>query len=139
MAKQVSCGILIFNKRQELFLCHTTGQGKWDLPKGMPNAGELYIVAAQRELKEETGFEVSTDELVDLGMHKYNPSKDLYLFRYNGGAEFNPVNAVCSSFFKHPYTGKNTPEVDAFRFMAKDEIVKNVVPRMWAVLAKFCE
>ena len=137
MGKKLSCGVLIFNKRKELFLCRATGLGKWDLPKGMPDAGESYIAAAKRELKEETGFEVSIDDLVDMGRHKYSLNKDLYLFAYNGDIEFDPAAAVCSSFFEHPYSGKNIPEVDSFRFMPKDEVMKNVVPNMWAVLEKF--
>lgn len=138
MGKQVSCGILIFNNDKELFLCRATGLGKWDLPKGAANSGESYVVAAQRELKEETGFDVSINELVDMGKHKYHAMKDLQLFMYVGNTELEAANAVCSSYFIN-HDGQRTAEMDAFKFMSKDEAKKNVAPHMWTVLSKFFE
>ena len=42
MAKIVSCGVVILNARRELFVCHTTGTSRWDLPKGVL-AGVNYL------------------------------------------------------------------------------------------------
>ena len=54
----ISCGTLVINARGEILLCHVTGTNHWDIPKGLLDPGESTLVAAQRELVEETGLGV---------------------------------------------------------------------------------
>jgi hypothetical protein len=41
---------------------------------------------------------------------------------------------VCRSFFPHHVTGKDTPEMDGFRWATRDEVAKLCWPRMAARL-----
>ena len=50
--KQISCGILIFNSQNELFVCHSTGNNFFDIPKGLKDENETFIQTAIRELME---------------------------------------------------------------------------------------
>lgn len=128
--KKISCGILIYNGNNELFLCHSTGNSFWDVPKGLNDEGESFIETAIRELKEETGFIVTKEELKDLGEFKYNSSKNLYLFEYIGKKSFNEKDSVCTSYFEHFRTKKMLPEVDKFEYMSKDKALTNVCKSM---------
>jgi predicted NUDIX family NTP pyrophosphohydrolase len=65
---RTSAGLLLYRWRDdalEVFLVHPGGpfwrakdQGAWSIPKGELAEGEDPLVAAQREFREETGFEV---------------------------------------------------------------------------------
>ena len=64
---EVSAGLLLFRRKPELqvFLVHPGGpywrkkdEGAWSIPKGLTAAGEDPLLAARREFKEETGFDI---------------------------------------------------------------------------------
>jgi ADP-ribose pyrophosphatase len=52
---------------------HPQSRWSWETPRGMVDAGEDYAIAALRELREETGFAVLQDQLVDLGFTASDP------------------------------------------------------------------
>ena len=62
MTKEKSCGALVYRKRGEsvqlLMLKHRLG-GHWSFPKGHVEAGETEIQTALREVREETGLDIS--------------------------------------------------------------------------------
>ena len=62
-AHAVSCGVVLANGRGEIFVCHTTGAGRWDLPKGLADDGEAPRDAAVREAWEEAGLLLPADRL----------------------------------------------------------------------------
>ncbi len=114
-APTISCGVLLVSSRQELFVCHTTGTDRWDLPKGGAEPGEAPRDAAVREAWEEAGLRLPADALVDLGEFAYLPTKRLHLFALHvapGAIEL--ARCGCRSFFAHHRTGKPTPEADAW-------------------------
>ncbi len=112
-ARLLSCGTVLLGPQGELLLCHVTGLGHWDLPKGGIDAGETPLQAALRETREETGLRLDADALLDLGRHAYTPRKDLHLF----AALLPRVDIAglhCDSFFTDRRTGRRRPEMDGF-------------------------
>ena len=127
----VSCGTLVVDSFQRLLLCHVTGTGKWDIPKGLQDPGETELEAALRELREETGLAFAPERLVDLGRFEYRRDKQLHLFRVEVGDTLASLDhLVCTSFFPHHQTGAPTPEMDGFRWAARGEVARLCWPRM---------
>lgn len=65
MIKEKSCGALVFRKisgNTELLLIKHRCGGHWSFPKGHVESGENELQTALREIKEETGLEVSLME-----------------------------------------------------------------------------
>lgn len=121
--KRVSCGVLVFNERRELFVAHVTGQDWWDIPKGLLDAGEEPLCAAIREAREEAGLELQAAALKDLGRLPYLPQKDLHLFVTTWPyPTLDLAFCHCSSFFECKKTGQDRPEVDAYKWIAIDAI-----------------
>lgn len=65
MTEEKSCGALVYRKKQNgielLLLKHRFG-GHWSFPKGHVEHGETEFQTALREVKEETGLDVSLRE-----------------------------------------------------------------------------
>lgn len=134
-AAGISCGVLVVNGRGELLLCHVTHTAKWDIPKGMLDAGEAPLEAAMRELREEAGIGFDAARFEDVGEMAYRPGKRLHLYRVRAGDELGTLDhLMCTSFFPHHVTGKPTPETDGFRWAAREELARLCWPRMAQVL-----
>ncbi len=132
MALMVSCGVLLVNRRGELFVCRATGTARWDLPKGLADAGEAPRDAAVREAWEEAGLRLPPASLADLGEFAYLPGKRLHLFALRVADDgVDLAHCSCRSFFPHHRTGKPTPEADAWawkpRALASTWAGKNMV------------
>src|ERR1051325_3487569 len=97
-AKSTSCGVIITDGKR-LLLGHATGSPRWDIPKGMAEAGESFAAAAVRELQEETGLTVTEAELRPLGGHTYRRGQDLALFCWPSPALPGPKTLTCGSHF----------------------------------------
>ena len=115
--RRLSCGILILSDRQELLLCHVTGQDHWDLPKGGAHEDESPLQAALRETREETGLGLAADALLDLGRFDYRPKKDLHLFA-TLMPRFDLASLYCESHFSQYATGQRLPEMDGYDWFA---------------------
>lgn len=131
--QRLSCGVVILNEQRELLLCHVTGHGHWDLPKGCIDAGESPLQAALRETWEETGLRLHEAQLVDLGRFEYRAQKPLHLF-----ATLMPrldlSQLSCSSHFTDRSTGQRLPEMDDYRWQPIDEVAPLCTPNMASVL-----
>jgi 8-oxo-dGTP pyrophosphatase MutT (NUDIX family) len=104
--------------------CHPTGEpsGIYDLPKGHIDPGERPIEAAVRELREETGIEVDSGDLVYLGFYPYAAGSKFYLYWYDY-PEGNIANFTCPSKIhnceSHPErNGK--PEMDGYAWLPSE-------------------
>ena len=127
----ISCGTLVVDSRHRLLLCHVTGTGKWDIPKGLQDPGEDLLEAAMRELREETGLAFAPERFVELGRVEYRRDKALHLYRVDAGDELPTLHhLVCHSYFPHHVTGKPTPEMDGFRWATRAEVARLCWPRM---------
>lgn len=135
MSLPLSCGTLIVNRRRELLLCHVTNTAKWDIPKGLLDAGETPLAAAMRELREEAGLVFEETLFQDIGFFPYRKDKDLHLYRLQAPDGFDDLSGLhCTSFFPHESTGAPTPEVDGYRWAQRSEIRRLCWPRMAARL-----
>ena len=132
----VSCGVVLANGRGDLFVCHTTGMGRWDLPKGVADDGEAPRDAAVREAWEEAGLRLPAPHLVDLGEFAYLPAKRLHLFALRVADDAVDVSRCsCRSFFPHHRTGAATPETDAWGWKPRVQVPAWCGKNMARVLA----
>jgi len=129
---QTSCGVIVTDG-ERLLLGHATRSPRWDIPKGVAEAGESFVAAAARELREETGLVVSPEELVALGVHPYLRSKDLALFAWAPQSLPDPDSLACSSHFTLP-NGTSLPEFDRFGLFPWPEALGRVGKNLARVL-----
>jgi predicted NUDIX family NTP pyrophosphohydrolase len=130
--KTTSCGVLVLDATPEVLLCHVTGTARWDIPKGLRDAGEGESQAAARELDEECGILVPTGVLYDLGRFTYRRGKDLHLFAVLV-ARIDTRLCFCASTFEDR-AGRVRPEMDGFRWAAFDAVAAACAPSMAEVL-----
>ena len=138
MPKQ-SAGVLLFRKSEEalqVFLVHPGGpfwskkdDGAWTIPKGEFAAGEDPLSHAIRELREETGFNVSPPFL-SLGSIRQAGGKIVHGFA--AAAEVDPAKLVSNSFSLEwpPRSGrmKEFPEIDRAAWFPVGEATRKINP-----------
>src|SRR3954453_85950 len=88
---------VVLNKAGELLLVHKTDNNLWALPGGGVDPGESVTMAVVREVKEETGIDVTVDDLV--GVYT-NPR---HVMAYDDG-EVRQQFSLC--FRAHPIGGE---------------------------------
>lgn len=120
MSKELSCGFIILNKSNpnEILACQAFGKkfkyGQCDIPKGHLEGEETPLEAAKRELKEETGFEITNEHIYDCGIFQYLSYKDLHVFLVETEIDLNKL--ICESTFEK--NGKQVPEVIKYHFVS---------------------
>lgn len=134
-SRKLSCGVVILNDAAELLLCHVTGQGHWDLPKGGAHDGEAPLQAALRETREETGLVLAPAALIDLGRRPFRPRKDLHLFA-TLMPRLDPADLVCESRFDCRRTGVPRPEMDGYGWFAFGRLHEYCKPALADVLTR---
>lgn len=132
LPRAVTCGVIVTDGVQVL-LGHATGSPRWDIPKGMADSGEDWRAAAVRELNEETGLAVVRTDLVELGLLRYRPGKDLALFVWPVKQLPDPAVLRCVSTFTTRY-GAVLPEFDRFALVSWDEAPARVGKDMRRIL-----
>jgi len=133
--KTTSYGVLILNEQGQLLMAHATGQKHWDIPKGGAEEGESAREAAIREVREETGIELTADSMEEIGRMPYIARKDLHLFRVVLHTRDCDIAACrCTSFFPHHASGRMTPEVDEFRWVDIADVPALAAKSMTALL-----
>lgn len=126
--KFVTCAVVIIDNDGNILACHSTGRKEnegYDFPKGMANAYETDLQAATRELREETGLELTEAELshvCDCGIHKHNNEKDIHIFIYPVDSFPSIDSLKCTSYFEQ--YGKQVPEVESFAILSPKERYK---------------
>ena len=133
--KEISSGLVITDGISFLG-CKITGQNIYDIPKGKIDANESPLEACIREVKEETGLIMDGSKLVSFGLNKYTPKKDLYLF-YLFVDKLPELNKLyCSSYFTHPKSGKEIPEINDYEYIKWMELNSYMGKSMILTLSK---
>lgn len=140
-----SAGILLYrikNQHPEFFLVHPGGPfwknkdaGAWSIPKGEFDETEEAQIAAIREFKEETGYDLN-GILEELTPIKQKGGKMVYAFAIEGDVD---ATKIISNTFKTewPYkSGKwiTIPEVDKADWFTIDEAKEKINPAQVALL-----
>ena len=128
-----SCGVIVTDGERVL-LGHATRSPRWDIPKGLAEAGETLAATAIRELTEETGLIASEADLRPLGTHPYLRGKDLALFAWMPTPLPSPNSLTCRSTFALP-SGALVPEFDRFGLFTWDEALGKVGKNLARALA----
>jgi 8-oxo-dGTP pyrophosphatase MutT (NUDIX family) len=129
-----SCGVIVTDG-ERILLGHATRSPRWDIPKGLAEAGEAFATAAARELEEETGLRVAEADLRPLGTRAYIRNKELALFVWTPVDMPSPSGLTCRSTFVLP-NGSVVPEFDRFGVFSWDEALGKVGKNMARVLAE---
>jgi 8-oxo-dGTP pyrophosphatase MutT (NUDIX family) len=130
--RQTSCGVIVTDGERVL-LGHATRSPRWDIPKGVAEAGETFATTAARELLEETGLTVAPEALADLGVHAYLRGKDLALFAWVRPQLPDPQTLTCTSRFALA-DGTLLPEFDRFGLFQWEEALTRVGKNLARVL-----
>jgi predicted NUDIX family NTP pyrophosphohydrolase len=144
-----SAGILLYRRVTgtglEVFLVHPGGplwakkdSGAWSIPKGEYNADENPQAAAVRELKEETGLEISPElvmRLAALGEIKQLSGKIVTAFACQllDETDFDAARIQSNTFTMEwpPRSGKQVefPEVDRAAWFTIEVACEKILPR----------
>jgi predicted NUDIX family NTP pyrophosphohydrolase len=138
-----SAGLLMFRRRGkelEVFLVHPGGPfwaakdaGAWMIPKGEYGDDEEPLAAAQREFREETGFEPGK-EFIDLGMVRQTGGKLVTVWAFEGDCDPSKLvsNSCMMEWPPHSKRMIEVPEVDRGAWFtltgARSKILKSQSP-----------
>ncbi len=135
MSRVTSCGVLVSDGAGRILLGQATGSARWDIPKGVAEAGEEHAAAAARELREETGLVAEASALLPLGIYRYLPAKDLALFAWAADPALEPAALRCTSMFRGR-DGRLVPEFARFALLPWGEALARAGKNMARVLGE---
>lgn len=85
--KRVAADLLVRDSAERVLLVNPTYKDHWDLPGGMAEANEPPRKAAEREIAEELGLNITAGRLLLLDwVGPHGPWDDQLLFIFDGGA-----------------------------------------------------
>lgn len=134
-----SAGLLLFRIRSgqlEVLLVHLGGpfwskkdNGAWFVPKGEILPGEDELSAAQREFKEETGFDPH-GPFFPLGSVKQKSGKTVVAWAFEGDCDPSEFRSNTFQMEWPPRSGEQQefPEVDRAAFFTLDAARKKIHP-----------
>jgi predicted NUDIX family NTP pyrophosphohydrolase len=146
-----SAGLLMYRRKSggalQVLLAHPGGpfwqakdDGAWTLPKGEYDESESALAAAQREFKEETGFDV-TPPFIELGEVVQKSGKHIKAWAFAGDCE--PSSLSCNTFEMEwpPRSGRrqNYPEIDRVAWLEISEARRKINPAQRALLGRLEE
>jgi predicted NUDIX family NTP pyrophosphohydrolase len=145
---QISAGILLYRRRPlevEVFLVHPGGpfwarkdDAAWSIPKGLIDPDEDPLAAAQREFREETGFDIAGDH-ADLGTFKLLGGKRLHVFVLEGDCDPARLKSNLFEMAWPPKSGRlqSFPEVDRGAWFDEQTALRKITKGQRPVLEAF--
>jgi len=109
----IGCDVIIENKNGDILLQRRADDGEWCVPGGGMNFGETFMETAIREVMEETGLKLNTEDLSLFGIYSGKdrvveyPNKDIVFGgiivfiakKYDGEIFTNPIESLELRFF----------------------------------------
>ena len=143
--KKPSAGLLMFRRAPgalEVLLAHPGGPfwarkdlGAWTIPKGEVGEGEDPLAAAQREFREETGFDCAPP-FIDLGEIRQSGGKRVRAWAFKGDCD--PAAMASNEFEMEwpPKSGilKRFPEVDRVAWFGIAEAQRRILQGQRALI-----
>ena len=145
-----SAGILLYRHTPaglEVFLVHPGGPfwakkdaGAWSIPKGLVDAGEDELAAAQREVEEEIGTRIR-GRFERLGEYRQRGGKIVIAWSVEADVEID-VAAIASNTFTLEWpprsgTMQEFPEVDRAGWFSLAEAAGKILEGQKAILSDF--
>lgn len=119
-----TCGIYLYSTiLKKILICHATNSSwkTWSIPKGLKDNDEDCFTAASRELKEETGVDLSTLTILKvypLERIKYQKqNKFLEAFLVITDSDLDSHTFECSTYIDNKF-----PEVDKWQWVELEKI-----------------
>lgn len=148
MTGKLSAGVLLFRTSGvvlEVLIGHPGGpfwanrnEGAWSIPKGLVEPGEDAASAARREFAEETGWEPSAGEMIDLGEVKLRSGKRVVAWAIEGNMD--PGEATSNTVRLEWPRGSGRfiefPEIDQLRWCPLPEAQTLLNPAQITFLAR---
>jgi predicted NUDIX family NTP pyrophosphohydrolase len=142
--KNVSAGLLLYRwtaGELEVFLAHPGGPfwvkkdaGAWTIPKGLVEANEDPLAAAQREFHEETGIRPSGPYL-ELGTVQQKSGKIIHAWAFIGEADPATIQSNLVSM-KTSRGWRQFPEIDRCGWFTPEEACVKLNPAQTAFVVR---
>ncbi len=130
---KISAGLILTDN--EIMLICKVGKDRYDLPKGEIDEGETPLRACIREVREETGLQITTENLEDLGQFSYLVDKDLHLFKLVQ-EKLPPLHRMkCTSYYTDDM-GKRLPEIIGYKYIHNNQIQEYMSAPMLTALTQ---
>jgi 8-oxo-dGTP pyrophosphatase MutT (NUDIX family) len=126
----VGAAVLVLDEQNRLLMMKRSDIGRWGIPGGAMELGEIVENAARREALEETGLAIG-----EMSLFGVFSGPELY-YKYPGGDEVYNVSIV---YMSHDWRGEVqlNEEHTEWKWFAADEISEDVSPPIRPVIEKF--